>query len=1286
MGNSKYFHLRTGIAVAAVVACVSSLSAQVYIDTPETVPGTQTSPWNIGNTLTVGHTGNGSLIISGGTVSNTVGFIGHDAGATGSVEVNGAGSIWTNSTNLFIGYNGNGSLKVSDGGVVSSHSGNIGYAAGSTGAVEVTGSGSRWDVTHAIYVGQNGGSGSFIIADGGVVTTGYQGYISSSGIVEVKGNNTQWTISSSLQVNGSLTISGGGKVSNTSATIAMTQNSSSTSGVLVTGAGSEWINSGYLDIGLYAIGTPNAWLTISDGALVTSVGAAVAKGAGSTATVVVTGNGSQWKNNSFTLLVGEGGGTGSVVISDGGLVSTRDVTIGSEAGSSGSLEVTGTGSQLLVNVNATVGRKSTGLLKISGGGLVSVGGPGVIGVSNTAQGHVEVSGAGSQLLFGDYLMLGSDGTGSLLISDGGLVSNRNGYIGYNSGSEGSVVVTGAGSHWLNSDTSLLVAYKGTGSLTVSDGGLVTNNGLASVASNAGSEGSAEVTGPGSQWINASGLTVGGSGNATLRIADGGVVSNTSGIIANSSGSQGMVIVTGSGSQWNNSGYLGVGSSGTGSLHISDGGLVTNASHAYIGYSGNSVGSVVVTGDNSRWINSGYLEMGHASGSSAELIISDGGFVSNTSADIAIESRSNAKVVVTGNGSSWINTGDLAVGRRGKGSLTIADNALVRSDGRVLVASNIETTGVINIGAAATDPASAPGVLDASVLVFGSGNGTIVFNHTAFEGTSYNFAPSMSGRGRVNVLSGVTTLTGTNSYTGVTTVAGGTLKAGGVSAFSPSSIFAVQSAGTLDLNGTNQTISMLQNAGTVIVAGGSVGKTLTITNSLTGDNGTFVLNTILNNDASLTDQIVLDDSSADGPSKLLIRNQGGTGAQTDVGIMVVSAINGATTSEDSFTLDPRSPGYRSTTQSLTAGAYDYNLVRGGSGRQSDSFYLVSFNTPIIVEPDVGPEEPGVVPQEPDIEPRKPTYRPEAGIYLANQQVAQSMFITTLRDRQGYAQTENGAEPNTYAGWGRVTGRLSNGKAGQGTLNTQSEIWTAQLGVDLLYLEGQAGTFHGGVMGGIGRADTKASSRIRSFYQADGRVDGYSVGVYGTWYESEKDGLGFYADGWTQYGWYDNEVKGIGLQKEKYKSETFTASLEIGHSFELNRSENWRVMFEPQVQVIYVNYNADTYVEQGGTVVRLKNDDGFMTRIGGRFYGIYTYADGRTLRPYMEANWWYRQKSGGVLMNADYVKGGASRNIAEIKLGVQGEFAKNWSVGGHIAGQIGDRNHNAISAQFGTKYTW
>lgn len=49
-----------------------------------------------------------------------------------------------------------------------------------------------------------------------------------------------------------------------------------------------------------------------------------------------------------------------------------------------------------------------------------------------------------------------------------------------------------------------------------------------------------------------------------------------------------------------------------------------------------------------------------------------------------------------------------------------------------------------------------------------------------------------------------------------------------------------------------------------------------------------------------------------------------------------------------------------------------------------------------------------------------------------------------------------------------------------------------------------------------------------------MNGYSTGLYATWYADDESRNGAYLDSWAQYSWFDNTVKGDDLQSESYKS--------------------------------------------------------------------------------------------------------------------------------------------------------
>ncbi|MCD9891004.1 hypothetical protein LUG63_07850, partial [Bradyrhizobium japonicum] len=109
------------------------------------------------------------------------------------------------------------------------------------------------------------------------------------------------------------------------------------------------------------------------------------------------------------------------------------------------------------------------------------------------------------------------------------------------------------------------------------------------------------------------------------------------------------------------------------------------------------------------------------------------------------------------------------------------------------------------------------------------------------------------------------------------------------------------------------------------------KTLTTVNYV-GRSSTIALNTFLGSDGSPSDRLVIDGGTASGNTFLKISNTIGAGAlTTGNGILVVDAINGATTTADAFSLS----------RPVLAGPYRYSLYRSSvDASDPQSWYLRS----------------------------------------------------------------------------------------------------------------------------------------------------------------------------------------------------------------------------------------------------------------------------------------------------------------------------------------------------------
>ncbi|WP_129710783.1 autotransporter outer membrane beta-barrel domain-containing protein, partial [Priestia megaterium] len=151
----------------------------------------------------------------------------------------------------------------------------------------------------------------------------------------------------------------------------------------------------------------------------------------------------------------------------------------------------------------------------------------------------------------------------------------------------------------------------------------------------------------------------------------------------------------------------------------------------------------------------------------------------------------------------------------------------------------------------------------------------------------------------------------------------------------------------------------------------------------------------------------------------------------------------------------------------------------------------------------------------------------------------------------------------------------------------------------------------------------------------------------------------------YNWFRNEVSGDTLPTERYNSQGIKASAEGGYAWQVTKwvsaagMEN-RVFLEPHAQVLWSGVRADDHTEAGGTRVQGIGNDGVTTRLGLRVYlNGKSRADQQTVRefqPFVEVNWLHNTEVYGVRMNgeADAVRG--SRNIGELKTGVEGRLSQ------------------------------
>lgn len=508
--------------------------------------------------------------------------------------------------------------------------------------------------------------------------------------------------------------------------------------------------------------------------------------------------------------------------------------------------------------------------------------------------------------------------------------------------------------------------------------------------------------------------------------------------------------------------------------------------------------------------------------------------------------------------------------------------------------------------------------------------------------------------------------------------------------------------TWNMTNSSTLTDLTLNGGSVVNFGHADGEpwqTLTINEDFTGNGGKLVFNTVLNDDTSETDKLKVLGNTA-GNAFVAVNNIGGTGAQTIEGIEIIEV---AGNSDGTFEKAGR----------IVAGAYDYNVVQKGS-----NWYLTSFipappdpedpdpvdpHDPDPVDPDpVDPIDPDPVdPVDPIMpEPEEPVappvteqqYRPEAGSYLANNYAANTLFMTRLHDRLGETQYVDmlTGEKKVTSLWMRNVGAHTRFKDGSGQLKTQSNSYVMQLGGDLAQWSSDGlDRWHLGAMAGYANSQNRTQSSLTG-YHSRGQVTGYSVGLYGTWYANDADKTGTYVDTWALYNWFDNKVMGQEQAAEKYKSSGITASVEAGYSFKLGESERNSYWLQPKAQVVWMDVQADSHREANGTRVKDNTDGNLMTRLGVKAFinGHNAIDDGksREFQPFVEANWIHNTQTTSVKM--DDVSNGmrGTKNIGELKVGVEGQITPRLNVWSNVAQQVGDKGYSDTRGMLGVKYNF
>ncbi|MHC2333831.1 autotransporter outer membrane beta-barrel domain-containing protein [Bradyrhizobium sp. USDA 4454] len=885
-------------------------------------------------------------------------------------------------------------------------------------------------------------------------------------------------------------------------------------------------------------------LTVQNGSTLTSAGASVQIGTtgGAITTMTVTGVGSQWNVNS-TFSVGSGG-TATLNISDGAIVnSTSRIQVGAPA-ALGTATVNINNATLMVSNIAFFGSASN-----------------VVNYDNaTLRARANTS---------PFL----NGTANQNnIKAGGLTFDTNGFT---------VVIA----------SNNTAGFSGVGGLTKTGAGTLTlaggNTYTGETVIQQGTLAVSGIAGASDALIHSSRALA----NATLDISG---IANTASHIQSLGGSSAGSVVLGSKDLIitnANDTFAGT-ISGTGGLQLTGGTQALSGVQTYSGATTITGGTLALTGT------------GDISASSQVIASATFSIAGLTSAGTSIQRLSGTGSVDLGTKTLTLTAANdtFAGVIGGSGGLTLAggtetlSGANTYSGVTTISAGTLALTGTGSISnsshVVANSTFDISGLTSAGTSIqslAGSGNVALGGKTLTITNASDTFSGKIGGIGGLALSGGTETLSGINTYNGATTVTGGTLRAGAANAFSAASAAVAGAGGTFDLNGFNQTMGALSNAGTVRF-GAAPGTTLTVAGNYAGNGGALLFNTVLGGDGSATDRLIAGSTS--GTSTVRINNAGGGGAQTTDGIKLIDvtgASNGTFTLAGNYLLQGQ--------QAVVAGAYAYTLQKNGISTPSDGdWYLRSS----LINPPVDPTGPTT--------PAGPLYQPGVPLYENYAQVLLGMnALPSLQERVGNrywggngnpseAMARMGVTPAATADsswtqsafWGRVEGGQTSLRPSNTTGSTlNSDDFKAQAGLDGLALENN----YGRLIVGLTLQYGLTTAYVNSLF-GNGRIraEGTGVGATATWYGDN----GVYIDGQMQTMFYRGDLTSdlVGSMNHGNEGLGYAFSVEGGKRITIGNG----FTLTPQAQLAYSKVDFDGFADRFGAQVSLTNADSLLGRVG------------------------------------------------------------------------------------------
>lgn len=587
----------------------------------------------------------------------------------------------------------------------------------------------------------------------------------------------------------------------------------------------------------------------------------------------------------------------------------------------------------------------------------------------------------------------------------------------------------------------------------------------------------------------------------------------------------------------------------------------------------------------------------------------------------------------------------------------------------------------------------------SLLDGGPGDDLLVFSavSTSMPGRYSNWERIDLSEGSLMQLDGELVLGDASSATGVLNVdQGSTLLsiAGTVRSFTPEQGATLNNAGTLDLTDS-----------------GAVTDTLTLDGSYAGSNGRLLVQSVLGDDSAPSDRLIVSQGSLSGTTQIDVTNVGGPGAATrQNGIQVVEARNGAISEDSAFSLS----------HTLSAGAYDYYLFKGGITAGSEqSWFLRSTvvalpapaSTPTPPDPASDPAAPATpgepapapslsaaiapvaAPGTPSLPVAKagtapiPLYRPEVPDYAVVPAAAAALTLASLgtfHERRGdqSSLTGKGLAP---AGWGRLYGRhFIQHWSGSVSPTLDADLDGYQVGHDLYAaLHDSGSTQRLGVFVGHARLDGKVKGFAGGFEDRRTgklKLEGDNLGLYWTL----ADPAGWYVDAVamaTRLDGHSRSDRGIGIDTTGH---AVTLSLESGYPFAL--PAGW--VIEPQAQVISRRITLDGQ-HDGISSVAFDTQRWNTARLGARLERR-QQIKGVTVQPFASANLWHDFEGSDVVTfnHTDRINTSHRSTRADLGVGVITRLSASVSLhlSADYSADLKDNDSRSVAGNMGVSISW